>query len=42
MSEIYDGKSDVYEMKYGNLIPGVYFVQVSSEMLNETKKLVVK
>ena len=42
IKELYDAHSDVYEMSYGNLIPGIYLVQINSEVLNETKKLVVK
>ncbi|MCZ4409164.1 T9SS type A sorting domain-containing protein, partial [Cryomorphaceae bacterium 1068] len=41
-TELYDANSDVYEMKYGDLIPGIYLIQINSEMLNDTKKLVVK
>jgi len=42
LSEPYLSNSDVHELKHGDLIPGIYLVQISSSMLNETKKLVVK
>jgi hypothetical protein len=41
-TELYEANSDIYEMQYGDLIPGIYLIQINSAMLNETKKLVVK
>lgn len=40
--ELYNTNTDIHELSYGNLIPGIYFIQISSQLLNETKKLIVK
>ena len=41
-SELIDTASDIHEFRYGSLTPGIYFIQISSEAISETKKLVVE
>ncbi|MFT6176046.1 MAG: hypothetical protein ACJAY4_002277 [Cryomorphaceae bacterium] len=41
-TDLYTVNADIYQLNYGNLAPGIYFIQISSETLNETKKLIVE
>lgn len=41
-SQRFDTGSDIFEFKYGELKSGMYLVNIASDAINETKKLVVK
>jgi len=41
-AEHYGANTDIQELIYGDLTPGIYLVHISSQVLKETKKLVVK
>jgi hypothetical protein len=38
----FDSNSEIFEFHYGNIPPGIYFIQINSDAINETKKLVVE
>lgn len=38
----FDTESNIFEFRYGELSPGIYLIQIDSEAINETKKLVVE
>jgi len=42
LSEYYEASSEAYELKYGDLISGVYFIQLSTSSFTQTKKLIVR
>jgi len=41
-SQRFDTSSDIFEFYYGELKPGIYLINIASNAINETKKLVVK
>jgi len=42
VSDRFDTNSDIFEFKYGNLAPGIYLLNIESDAISETKKLVIE